>query len=512
MSAEKLPMRKLREIVRLKLQCGVSQQSIATACGIARSTAGEYAARIAAAGLTWPLPPELDDDAALERLLFPHEGKPSSRRPEPEWARVHAELKRKHVTLMLLWQEYREQHPDGVQYSQFCDHYARWLQYAPVTMRQEHRAGEKAFVDFSGDGIDIVDPKTGEVLRAKLFVSVLGASSLTYVEPVLDESLPTWIGCHVRMCEFFGGVPEIVVPDNLKSGVKRPDRYEPEINPTYADWAQHYGCAVIPGRVRRPRDKAKVESAVLIAERWIIAVLRHRTFGSLNELHEAVIPLVDKINNRVMRKLKKSRRQLFEEIDKPALRPLPEHRYELAEWKKATVNIDYHVEFKDHLYSVSYLLARQEVWVRATAMCVEIFHGGKRIASHVRGAANWHHTTQTDHMPKSHRAHLEWTPSQIVNWAATIGPCTAKMTEQILASRPHPEQGYRSCLGIIRLGTIYSNERLERACKWALRVRAISYRSVAAILKNNRDRLDETDAPQTALPLHENVRGPGYYH
>ncbi len=512
MPAERLPMRKLREIVRLKLQCGASQREIATACGVAPSTVSDHAARIAVAGLSWPLPPELDDDAALERLLFPHEGKPSSSRPEPEWARVHAELKRKSVTLMLLWQEYRQQHPDGVQYSQFCDHYARWLKYAPVTMRQEHRAGEKAFVDFSGDGIDIIDLKTGEVFRAKLFVSVLGASSLTYVEPVLDESLPTWIGCHVRMCEFFGGVPEIVVPDNLKSGVKRPDRYEPEINPTYADWARHYGCAVIPGRVRRPRDKAKVESAVLIAERWILAVLRHRTFASLSELHEAVIPLVDKINDRIMRKLKKSRRQLFEEIDKPALRPLPERRYELAEWKKARVNIDYHVELDDHYYSVPYTLAQEAVEIRATTTCVEIFHGGKRVASHVRSSAKYQPTTAADHMPKSHREHLEWTPSRITNWAATIGPCTAKMAEQILASRPHPEQGYRSCLGLIRLGAIYSNERLERACAWALRVRAISYRSVAAILKNNRDRLDEADTPQIPLPLHENVRGSGYYH
>jgi len=512
MSAERLPMRKLREIVRLKLQCGKSRREIAAACGIAGSTAGGYAARIAAAGLTWPLPPELEDDAALERLLFPHEGKPSSSRPEPEWTRVHAELKRKSVTLMLLWQEYRQQHPDGVQYSQFCDHYARWLRYAPVTMRQEHRAGEKAFVDFSGDGIDIVDLKSGEVFRAKLFVAVLGASSLTYVEPVLDESLPTWIGCHVRMCEFFGGVPEIVVPDNLKSGVKRPDRYEPEINPTYADWAQHYGCAVIPGRVRKPRDKAKVESAVLIAERWIIAVLRHRTFHSLNELHEAVLPLVDKINDRVMRKLKKSRRELFEEIDRPVLRPLPERRYEFAQWKKARVNIDYHVELDDHYYSVPYTLAQEAVEIRATTTCVEIFHGGKRVASHVRSSAKYQPTTAADHMPKSHREHLEWTPSRITNWAATIGPCTAKMAEQILASRPHPEQGYRSCLGIIRLGKEYSNERLERACEWALRHRAISYRSVAAILKNNRDRLDESQPSQVALPLHENVRGSGYYH
>jgi transposase len=303
-----------------------------------------------------------------------------------------------------------------------------------------------------------------------------------------------------------------VVPDNLKSGVTRPDRYEPELNPTYADWAQHYGCAVIPARVRRPRDKAKVESAVLLAERWIIAVLRHRTFSSLNELHGAILPLVEKLNTRPMRKLKKSRRQLFEELDKPALKPLPERRYEFAQWKQARVNIDYHVDFGDHFYSVPHTLAHQQVWVRATASCVEIFHGGNRIASHMRGPADFQHTTQAEHMPKSHRAHLEWTPSRITNWAATIGPCTAKMTEQILASRPHPEQGYRSCLGIIRLGKEYSNERLERACGWALRHRAISYRSVAAILKNNRDRLDATEAPQAALPLHENVRGSGYYH
>lgn len=379
-------------------------------------------------------------------------------------------------------------------------------------MRQEHRVGEKAFVDFSGDGVDIIDPKTGEVLRAKLFVAVLGGSSLTYVEPVLDESLPTWIGCHVRAFEYFGGVPEIVVPDNLKSGVKSPDRYEPELNPTYADWAQHYGCAVIPARVRRPRDKAKVEAAVLLAERWILAVLRHRKFHSLNDLHEAVVPLVERLNARPMRHLKKSRRELFEQVEKAALRPLPERRYEFAEWKQARVNVDYHIVFDDHFYSVPYTLAHQEVWVRATANCVEILHRGNRVASHVRSAAKHRHTTQPEHMPKSHRAHLEWTPSRITNWAATIGPCAAKMTEQILASHPHPEQGFRSCLGIIRLGKEYSNERLERACEWALRHRAISYRSIAAILKNNRDRLDGVDAPQASLPQHGNVRGPGYYH
>jgi transposase len=512
MSAQRLPMRKLREVVRLKLQCRASQREIATACGIAASTASDYVGRVEAAKLTWPLPPECDDDAVLERLLFPNEGKPSRQRPEPDWGVVHAELKRKHVTLMLLWQEYRQQVPNGVQYSQFCELYARWLRHAPVTMRQEHRAGEKMFVDFSGDGVDLVDPQTGEVQRAKLFVAVLGASSLTYVEPVLDESLSTWVGCHVRAFEFFGGVPEIVVPDNLKSGVKSPDRYEPEVNPTYADLARHYGCAVIPARVRRPRDKGKVESAVLIAERWILAVLRHRTFPTLNELHEAVLPLLDKINTRPMRKLKKSRRELFEYLDQPALRALPERRYEFAQWKKARVNIDYHIEFDEHLYSVPYQLAHELVDVRATASCVEILHRGKRVASHLRSFVKHKPTTDSQHMPASHRAHLEWTPSRLTNWAATIGPCAAKLVEQILARYPHPEQGFRSCLGIIRLGQAYSNERLERACEWALLHRAVSYRSVAAILKNNRDRLDTPEVVQAALPLHGNVRGPGYYH
>lgn len=512
MAAQRLPMRKLREIVRMK-SAKASLRAIALACAISASTAFDYVERIEAAGLTWPLPPELDDDEALERKLFPHEAEPVRGRPLPDWAQVHAELRRhKHVTKALLWQEYRGREPEGVQYSQFCELYTRWLRHAPVTMRQEHRAGEKMFVDFSGDGLDLVNPKTGEVQRAKLFVAVLGASSLTYVEPVLDESLPTWIRCHIRAFEFFGGVPEIVVPDNLRSGVTRPSRYEPEINRTYAELAQHYGCLVLPARVRRPRDKAKVEAAVLVAERWILAVLRHRTFAALEELRAAVAPLNDKLNARLMRKLKKSRQQLFEELDKPALQPLPERGYELAQWKMAKVNIDYHVEYDDHFYSVSYRLAGQAVEVRATDTCVEVLHRGRRVASHVRSALKHKHTTLPQHMPASHRAHLEWTPSRITQWAGTIGPSTAQLVGEILARYRHPEQGYRSCLGIIRLTKTYSNDRLESACAWALKHRALSYTSVAAILKYNRDRVEETTPTQQALPPHENVRGPDYYH
>lgn len=504
-------MRKLREIVRLKLQCGLSSRAIAKACGLSPSTVQDYAGRIAAARLSWPLPAELDEDAALERLLFPHEGKPTKGRPEPDWAHVHAQLRRKHVTKMLLWQEYREKQPNGYQYSQFCDLYARWAGRVSVTMRQVHRAGEKMFVDFSGDGIDIVEPNSGEVRRAKLFVAVLGGSSLTFVEPVLDESLPTWIDCHVKALEFFGGVPEILVPDNLKSGVTRPDRYEPGLNRTYEDLSRHYGCVIIPGRVRRPRDKAKVESAVLVAERWIIAVLRNRRFGSLDELRDAIEPLQERINDRPMRAVRKSRRQLFDELERDVLRPLPEQRFEFSQWKRAKVNIDYHVEFDAHFYSVPHLLVGESVEVRATVGCVEVLHGGKRVASHARSSQKHKHTTQPAHMPASHRAHLEWTPSRIIDWATKLGPSTGQLVKAILDRYRHPEQGFRSCLGIIRLEKRYSQQRLESACEWALRHRALSYRSVESILKNNRDRVQETPQQQS-LPSHGNVRGPRYFH
>ena len=306
-------MRKLREILRLHLALGMGTREVARSCGSSPSTISGYIGRAKVAKLvTWPLPPELDDDAALTRLLFPDEGQPKASRPEPDWAQLHLELRKKHVTKQLLWEEYKTAQPEGYQYSQFCERYARWAATLSVTMRQTHRAGEKLFIDFSGDGIDVTDPKTGELRKAKLFVAVLGASNYTYVEPVFSEDLPTWVDCHVRAIEFFGGTAEIWVPDNLKAGVNSPNRYEPDINPTYADLARHYGVAVMPARVRKPRDKAKVEQGVLLAERWILAALRKRTFFSIDELRQAVKPLLDKLNNRQMRKVKKSRREVFE--------------------------------------------------------------------------------------------------------------------------------------------------------------------------------------------------------
>jgi transposase len=377
-------MRKLREVLRLSLALKLGPRAIERSCRISSSTVSGYVGRAKVARLTWPLPAQLDDDAALERLLFPDEGRPRAGRPEPDWARIHLELRKKHVTKALLWEEHKSEQPDGLQYSQFCEHYNRWAQRLTVTMRQTHRAGEKMFVDFSGDGIDIVNPDTGECVVAKLFLAVLGASNLTYVEPVLSEDLPTWTGCHVRALEFFGGVPEIWVPDNLKSGVKSPSLYEPELNQTYAELARHYEAAVIPARVRKPRDKAKVEQGVLLAERWILAALRNRTFFSLAELRDAVKPLLEKLNNRPMQKLKKSRRQLFEELERPALKPLPAKPYEFAHWARPRLHIDYHVEFAGYFYSAPYQLVGLRLDVRATESTIELFFKGRRVTSHVR--------------------------------------------------------------------------------------------------------------------------------
>lgn len=506
-------MRKLREVLRLYLALRMSVRAIARSCTISPSTVSSYVGRARVAKLTWPLPPELDDDAALEALLFPDEHAPKPSRPEPDWARVHLELRKKHVTKQLLWEEYRSEQPNGYQYSQFCERYARWAARTAVTMRQTHRAGEKMFIDFSGDGIDVVDPRTGEVITAKLFVAVLGASNLTYVEPVTTEDLPTWIGCHVRALEFFGGVAEVWVPDNLKSGVKSPDLYEPDLNPTYAELARHYDAAVVPARVRKPRDKAKVENGVLLAERWIIAVLRHRVFHSLDEMREAVKPLVEKLNERRMRKLGKSRREVFEEVERGALRPLPDKPYEFASWKRARVNIDYHVEFDGHLYSVPYGLVHERVDIRATEGTVEVLHRGRRVASHVRSYQRGQ-TTLPEHMPSSHRAHAEWTPSRLLKWAAQVGPSTEAMLDALMRRKPHPEMGFRACLGVMRLTKHYEPARVEAACERAIRMNAVSYKSVAAILRNNLDGIadEEQSSTQASLPLHENVRGARYYH
>lgn len=515
MTAERLTMRKIREIARLHFSLGQSGRAIARACNVSPATVQDYLGRLKVAQLGWPLPPELDSDIALERALFRDTVAAVRTRPLPDFALVCTELRRKHVTKALLWQEYREQHADGVGYSQFCEHYARWLQGVSVVMRQEHRAGEKMFVDFSGDGIEIVSP-VGEVVIAKLFVAVLGASNLTYVEAVLHEDLDTWVGCHVRALAYFGGVPELAIPDNLRAGVNVVHRYEPEINRTYSDLAQHYGFAVIPARPRKPRDKAKVEQGVLLAERWIIAALRNHRFSDLFDVNDAIAPLVTRLNERPMRKIGRSRRQMFEAIEKATLRPLPESPYVLATFAKATINIDYHVEFEKHYYSVPYKLRAQierQVELRATSMTVEVYYRNERVASHMRSRVVNGFTTVAEHMPKSHQAHSEWTPTRMISWASTVGPNTAQLVEEIMRRRPHPEQGYRSCLGLIRLSKTFDKVRVEAACTRALRVGTYSQRSVHAILSSGLDREPDPRVVEArSLPDHTNVRGPSYYN
>jgi transposase len=505
-------MRKIKEVLRLKWLSEHSDRQIAKSCNIARSTVQEYLKRAEHAGLTWPTACDLDD-TALEALLYPQsKAVELSRASMPAMDYLYRELHRKKgVTLQLLWYEYKEQHPDGYQYSFFCEQYRNWVKNLDVPLRQNHLAGEKMFVDFAGQTVDIIDATTGEVRNAQLFIAVLGASNYTYAEATLSQDLPSWINAHIHALEYFDGAPQIIVPDNLKAGVTKPCRYEPDINPTYQDFAEHYGTTVIPARPFKPRDKAKVETAVLLAERWILAPLRNHTFFSLSELNRSVRTKLEDLNNRFFKKLKTTRRHLFETIDKPALRPLPAHRYEYAEWKKATVNIDHHVELDHHFYSVPYQLARKKVDIRFTSTTVEVLFKNRRVASHKRMYLPGRFTTLPEHMPKSHQRHLEWTPSRIIKWAAKNGPNTEKLVTRVLESRPHPEQGFRSSLGIIRLAGHYTPKRLENACTRALAINGFSYKSVKSILKNNLDQQPLLFPEDAASPHHHNIRGKGYY-
>jgi transposase len=512
MAATRLPMRRLRDLLRLKFEAGLSHRAIAQACAIGLGTVTTYLQRAAAAGLQWPLPDDLDD-AALDARLFARPSHPHARdRVIPDWPQLHQELKKPGVTLALLWEEYRAQHADGYAYSQFCERYRRWARALKPSMRQVHRAGEKLFVDFSGKRPHLVDARTGEEIPVDLFVGVLGASGLIYAEATRSQDLPAWIGAHVRMLDYFQGSTRIWVPDNLKSGVTTASRYEPEINRTYADLARHYGAVVIPARVATPTDKPKAEVSVQIAQRWVLAALRHRTFFTLADLNDAIGERIDAINERPMKVTGISRRALFDQIDHPALLPLPRTRYELAEWKPCRVNVDYHVEVDHNFYSVPYPLVHEPVEARFTASTVEVCYKGRRIAAHVRLTGRGRFATQLAHMPRAHRAHAEWTPSRLIAWAHQTGPATGRLVAGILERRAHPEQGYRACLGLMRLGRVHGADRLEAACARAERLRSYRYRTVEQILLNRQDRLPlDEPAPTRPVLTHENLRGAAYY-
>ena len=510
MAQEKVSMRKIREILRLKTDCGLGHRAIGRSVGLSHSTVAECLQRAQTAGLSWPLAEGLDEER-LSALLYPPPPAPATRRLIlPTWAHIHQELRRPHVTLQLLWEEYRQAQPDGYGYSRFCELFGEWARCLSPSMRQTHKAGDKCFVDYAGPTVPVIDPQTGEVRDAALFVGVLGASSYTYAEAHFGQDLRHWTTAHVRMFAFFGGSSRVLVPDNLKSGVKDPCFYEPNLNPTYAALAAHYGCAVLPARPNRPRDKAKVEAAVLVAERWILARLRDRTFFALSELNAGIAEHRDALNHRPMRHLGFSRAQLFERLDRPALQPLPERPYEFALRKSVRVNIDHHVEVEGHWYSVHHSLIGQTLEARATAGTVELFRHGHRVASHARSYQKGGYTTLAEHRP-AHHQFAQWPPERLQRWAATLGPQTAALVTRILASRTYPEQAYRTCLGILRLGKTVGPARLEAACQRAQHLGIRSCKGVKSILDHQ---LDSQPLDPPALPAcgpHEQVRGHHYY-
>jgi transposase len=503
-------MRQIREILRLKHEGGLRHRAIAQALGVGVGTVSEYVGRATRAGLTWPLPPDLDE-AALEAKLF-RLPEPGRERAAPDLVGIHQELKRVGVTLHLLWEEYREIYPQGYGYSQFCEHYRRWAGKLKPSMRQQHRAGEKTFIDFSGKRPHLVDGKTGEEIPVELFVAVLGASCYTYAEAIPTQKVHDWVAAHTRMLEYFCGSTQLWVPDQLKSAITRACRYEAGVHRSYQELAAHYGAVVVPARPGKAQDKAKVEVMVLVAQRWILARLRNRTFFELAELNAAILELLEQLNRRPMQKLGVSRHELWERLDRPALKPLPVGSYQLGHWKQCRVNIDYHVEVDHHPYSVPYQLIHEEVEARYTASIVEVYYKGRRVASHPR-RFDHQPATLAEHMPSSHRAHAEWTPSRLIHWAEKSGPATGRLVAGILERRPHPEQGYRACLGLMRLGRHYGDERLEAASARAERLRSYSYRTVKNILASAQDRLpfeDEPPAPDPT-PSHGNIRGADYY-
>lgn len=517
MAQGRVSMRKVKEILRLKYENKLSNRQTAISAGVGRDAVAKYLERAKTAGVDWSKDKDLTEAELESKLLFTNKFSGYNKqghKHEPDWQYIHDELKRPNVTLALLWEEYKEVDGQGYQYSYFAELYLIWKKKQRISMRQTHKAGEKLFIDY-GDGLSIIDRSTGEAIPATMFISVWGASNYTFAEASLSQTSREWLMSHVHAFEYFGCVPHLGVPDNLKSGVTNACRYEPDINSAYLGLAQHYNFAVIPARPYTPKDKAKVEVGVLIAKRWIMASLRNRKFFSLAELNVAIKELLLKLNSRKMKKINKSRKEMFEELDKPAALALPEKRYEYAEWKKCRVNIDYHIEVDKHYYSVAYQLLREEVDVRLTDNVVEIFFRGKRQVSHARSFDKQKYTTQKEHMPISHQKYLEWNPSRIMSWAEKTGPHTKEMVKNILETRKYPEQGYRSCLGLLRLTKTYSAQRMENACKRAVSYHAYSFKSVKLILENNLDKeadlFSGKNDSKLVLPAHENVRGEDYY-
>lgn len=509
MPKPRLSVRTIKELLRLRWQSGLSERQIATSCRIARSTVGDYLTRAQKAGLSWPLPEEVTDEA-LEAMLFPERAEPVDRgRAMPDWEHVKKELPGEGVTLRLLWEEYRAERPGGYSYTRFCELYRAWRGHIEPIMRQERKAGDMLFVDYAGQKMPVIDRLTGEERQMPVFVAALGTSSYSFVEATRTATKADWIASHVRALAFYEGVPRLLVPDNLKTGVKEANFFDPELNATYAEFAEHYGTAILPARAATPRDKALVEKAVQDVERRVLAPLRHRQFFSLDELNEAIAERLEAFNQAPYQGMEGSRLSVFEAIDRPALKPLPETEYVYAEWKKARPGPDYHITVDHHHYSVPFRYIRKTLEVRITARTVEAFFKSERIACHARSWRRGGYTTVPDHMPPRHRAFSEWSPERFIRWAEKTGPATKEVVEHLFASLPQPEHAYRQCLGIERMAKTYGTERAEAAARRALAAGTMSYRSLRSILQNGLDRepLPEP-APPRAPIHHENIRGP----
>lgn len=514
-NVSKLSMRKISEILRQRYELNCSYSDIARSLNISKSTVSTYLTYAKAANISWPLPADMSEQELQNRIFPPQQSTGNhSKKVMPDFEKLHQEYLKKGVTLRLLWREYRDIHLDGMSYPRFCIHYREYEKTIKPVMHQTHKAGEKTFVDYAGLVMEWIDPITGEIKKAQIFVGCLGASQLIYCEATATQGLPDWISSHINMFEYFGGVTEIVVPDNLRSAVSKAHRYDPDINANYQDVSKHYGFAIVPARVRKPRDKALVENAVGIVTRQILAPLRNMTFTSIAQINIAIKKRLFDLNHQLFQKMKISRRELFESVEKPALKPLPAYRYQYADWVDAKVHIDYHVVFEKHYYSVPYQYIHKGVQIRATQKTVEIYLAGKRIASHIKSQAKHRYTTTKEHMPPSHRAQSEWGPLRLKRWAKKMGPQTEQFIDVMIQSKPFPEQAYRACLGVLRLAERFGSDRLEKASGIALSVGATRYRDIESILKNKMDQANQSVSSsylESQIPNHDNIRGSGYY-
>lgn len=514
MPAQRITMRKLREVLRLRLHADLSMRQIRDSLKLSVGAIQNVTRKAEELGLDWPTIEQLDDQQLAAQFYPESDTRQFNRFQMPDWVAMHQELKRKGVTKLLLWEEYCQQYPNRCySYSQYCTRYQDWLKKQKRSMRQTHKAGEKLFVDYAGQTVPIVCQTTGEIRTAQIFVAVLGASNYTYCEATWSQQLPDWLTSHSRAFEFFGGVPAMVVPDNLKSGVTKACRYDPDLNPSYQQLAAHYGTALMPARPLKPKDKAKAEVGVQIIERWILARLRHHTFFSLAELNQCIKALLEEVNNKPFKQLKGTRQQWFESIDKPALLPLPKQTYQYTDIKTVKVNIDYHIQYDDHFYSVPHHLVGEKLELHAKEHLVELYFHNKRIISHARKYQPGM-TTVPEHMPVKHEKHLKWTPGRLMNWAKDIGDEVLLWVKAVLEQRQHPEQAYRVCLGLLNLSRSYPIERLNNACAIANKNNFYKLKQIKAILASNQDQLmaEQTDSPPLLPQAHENIRGPESFH